>query len=475
MKRIFSLIVAATALLAMSPDATVAGPPTSFDPRTERALVLFNGMPKDVRAQLARTGVTHAAMFEHADAAAVVGPASAYRAIAAWHDVEAVYPDRPIQYANFQATRDTRVDRVRVGAKPLKSAYTGRGVTIAIMDSGIDTTHPDLDDRVVANVNFVPSEIFDPTTGKSVNRDPVESTIGVDLIGHGTSVASVATGTGEAAHGADDMRGVAPGAAIVSLSLGFTPDESTMAAAYEWMLDNRNDPRFPGGIRVVNNSIALKTEIPVVRRLIDEAIQTGIVVVAASGNEGNSNALVAWPGAYPEVIAVGATCKDADDWSQSGAFDWAGVPGVSAVPQCRDDRMWTGSNRGPSLDVVAPGVDVWSAWNPSVFGAAASGFAPTYRPPAPGAGNLEDETNNRRWYSWSIGTSMSAPHVAGVVALMLEANPCLTPTQVEQILHRTAKDLGTPGFDDASGYGRVDALNAVRAAERTRPHRCDKP
>lgn len=142
-----------------------------------------------------------------------------------------------------------------------------------------------------------------------------------------------------------------------------------------------------------------------------DAYNAGIVLIAASGNANQPN--LAWPAEFDEVIAVGAIDQSHQRWVEEG-----------------DDETF-GSNYGFGLELVAPGVDIKSV------------------------------SLGRYDYDEYTGTSMAAPFVAGVVALLLEMDPSLTPGEVRSILHNTALDLGEPGWDGYYGYGMVNAYHAV--------------
>jgi subtilisin len=153
------------------------------------------------------------------------------------------------------------------------------------------------------------------------------------------------------------------------------------------------------------------------------ATSNNVVVVAAAGNSGNTatGSTVNYPAKFECVIAVGATNVN--------------------------DVLATFSSTGPEVDVVAPGVSILS----------------DYKDVSPTDGRNCDTL-------YMSGTSMACPHVAGTAALMLSANPSLTPAQVQTILQGTAKDLGTVvGFDNYYGYGRIDASHAVTDALTTTP------
>ena len=200
---------------------------------------------------------------------------------------------------------------------------------------------------------------------------------------------------------------------------------STLLAAAEWMTDPDGNPATADQPSVINNSWTASNANdtwfrPMLRRWLD----LNIVPIFAAGNVGPNPGSVASPAGYPEAIAVGAL--DADD----------SVPGFSA--------------RGPI---------VWQ--NTDGLGPAAGTMLAKPDLAAPGVGITSSVGSGYLAYS---GTSMAAPHVAGVAALVRQANPSLSPQAVGDILRGTANDVGTPGVDPSSGYGRVDAMRAVGAA-----------
>lgn len=440
---------------------------TSLPPRLDpgaiqgpsaRAIVLFSHDVRDRDVErLATAGITHAAVFEAINSVAVLGSQNAYIEIARWPDVRRVQRDAPISFENYVARGDTRVDDVRAGKQPLKSAYTGEGVTVAVIDTGIDTTHPDMS-NVATTLNMEPSWFMDDITDGEYSRAYAERPIGTDAWGHGTHVAGIVGGTGEAGVGVDQS-GVAPHATLINCNTNTNYDtgsyldtysmESNALACYDWILAHRNDPRFPGGIRVVTNSWSLAVPSsnspgPLVL-MLRKVVASGISVVFAAGNDGPGDNTVSNPAdSVAEVITVGSICKS------------------NATKVCEPGGVAPTSSRGKEVDITAPGVDVWSTRPRGFLGFAIIGLE-GHRPgdPDPVATN-----RNLAWYMPGSGTSMAAPHVAGVVALMLEANPRLTPRQIQSILNRTATDKGAPGFDHDYGFGVVNALSAVRAAER---------
>jgi subtilisin family serine protease len=197
---------------------------------------------------------------------------------------------------------------------------------------------------------------------------------------------------------------------------------------------------------------SLLCEKPVLRKLLRKVTGKGVTVVLPAGPAFGGD--ITYPARYPELIAVKGACKDQDNWS---GF-------------CAPDRT-NGSSSSPFLDVVAPSFAVWTA------GLRHQGFNSTWSgpicevqfgescSPVPGQ-SQEDQDNNQLWYGPWFSHSGATAHVAGIAALMIDANSDLTHSDVQQILQSTARDLGPKGFDPSSGYGMADAFEAVKAAER---------
>ncbi len=164
------------------------------------------------------------------------------------------------------------------------------------------------------------------------------------------------------------------------------------------------------GVRVITISSGGPYDSPALHDAITYARNKGATVIAAAGNYGSESAF--YPASYTEVLAISGT-DSADAW-------------------------FSKSNYGLQIDVSAPATDIYSTFPPS------------------------------RYY-YASGTSMAAPHVAGVAALVLSRNPSLTVDQVEQILTASADDLGEPGWDPYFGYGRVNAYRAVQMAGESLP------
>jgi subtilisin family serine protease len=259
-------------------------------------------------------------------------------------------------------------------------------VTVAVIDSGVDASHPDLAGQVLPGADFITG-----TEGTSV-----------DPHGHGTHVAgTIAALTGNGI----GVAGAAPDARIL-------PVRVLGANGSGYMSDVANGIAYAAdhGAGVINLSISSTTQVGAVSNAVAYARSKGVVIVAAAGNARRSGSPTSFPAADTGVIAVAATTSD--------------------------DSVAAYSNRGGYVDVAAPGSDILSTY--------------------PG---------NR--YGRMSGTSMAAPHVAAVAAILKDAGHDITPDQVEQALTTSAVDLGEPGRDDDFGAGRIDAAAAL--ALRTPP------
>lgn len=333
----------------------------------------------------------------------------------------------------------------------------GGKVGVAYVDTGIDATHADLQlgKNVVQNVMFplaevplnFPSDFVPPVFLEDQLQSDVEG-------GHGTHGAGVTAGTGQAS--GTFYGGVAPGANLIGLVAGNDAGLSIFAIvqAYEYALANQ----FRYNIRVANNSFGTTMNdrpydpfdpINVATREMHDRF---ITVVFAAGNDGDAPGVINPLSVAPWVISVAAGEKQGlgtpAPFSSRGedngtGTDTAGQPADPlATPNLRPD-------------ITAPGVDIKST-----------------RSKGPGVTNLAGTALGQDrdippaflpFYTTSQGTSFAAPHVSGVVALMLEADPMLTPDDVVTLLRGTATPM-VPFEERVVGAGYVDAHNAVRAA-----------
>ncbi|BEL12332.1 hypothetical protein Q0Z83_105230 [Actinoplanes sichuanensis] len=269
--------------------------------------------------------------------------------------------------------------KIRVADAWQKS--TGSGVVVAVIDTGVDSTHPDLKGNVLSGYDAIANRV----------------TAGTDGNGHGTHVAgTIAAVTGNGV----GVSGVAPDVKILPVKVLSDSGSGTMSDTAEgivWAADH--------GAQVINMSLGSSSKVTAVSNAIAYARSKGVTVVAAAGNERASGSPTSYPGADAGVIAVAAT-------------DSA-------------DRVASYSNAGSYVDVAAPGSAIISTYKGS--------------------------------YASLNGTSMASPHVAAVAALLKGYQNALTPDQIEAALEKSAVDLGTKGFDNDFGNGRIDAVAALAA------------
>ncbi len=316
-----------------------------------------------------------------------------------------------------------------IGAPSAWDVTTGSpSVVVGVLDSGI-AAHPDLDPQRVAGYDFV-SDVGLAADGDGRDPDPTDPG-GTTLSDgshewHGTHVAGILGARGNDGYG---LTGVAPGCRIMPLRVtgqgGGTISDLSDAIRYAAGLDaTAHGPKLAAPLRVINVSLGTSQASTELQAACDAAEAAGTLICAASGNSGGA---VLYPAAYPSVLAVGAV---------DGRLVYASY-----------------SNKGPSLDCVAPGGNE----NRDVAG---DGFSDgvlstvldeTRVPAAPG------ETS----YS---GTSMAVPHVAGVAALVLSVDPSLTLAALRTTILSSCRDLDVVGVDDITGHGLVQAGEAVRLA-----------
>ena len=487
MKRLLALLVAGgltTASVGASAPAfgdsgcrapcvrvTVDG--SAVESRSGRFVVGFgDGLSKSLVARLASAGLRTVVPLRTIDAAIVEGPGPAIERVAAWSVTDYVEPDGRARFLNYQTSEQTGEGAAKAGRPPLPKGLTGEGVTVAVVDSGVDTNHPDVQDRVIDRLTFEATWAGDGVLGAE-ERDEIARNAPAPLTAgttHGLSVGGVLAGSGAAAQGGVDMEGVATGASIVDFVVCCTGIAITQAGqqegwgtdflmAYDYMIRHRDDPEYPGGIRIATNQWGFSAAEPYPRaatvEILQTAIDSGITVVFAAGNEGPAPDTVIEPQKLvDDVIDVGASCPALDGYDP-WANDGAGAP-------CGFGEMAVYSSRGPQIDLVAPVAGIWA---PKYVTAVGNGD--TAQPP-PGASDPAATANNRTWYGVFGGTSAAAPYVSGVAALMLEVNPELTPAEIETILQKSANDYGPRGWDTAWGWGEVDAFEAVKRALRAR-------
>ncbi len=443
------------AVIVTATQATSAGAKSQNDSKiSPQLLALARSQPKDdfavivraaVRASTGHKAERVAAAVKRSDGKvgrglSIVGGASAMLrgdkilALANDPDVDYISSDEVVT-ATFDpvdgAALASSPGILEVGAPEVwrQLGVTGKGIGVAILDSGI-APHPDLAGRIVASVDF--------THGGATLVPPA------DPGGHGTHVAGLVAGDGAASGGA--YAGVAPGANLIDVRVigaSGSTSVSRLIAGMQWVLAHRAEYN----IRVVNLSAggAATTSYrdDPLATAAEVLVFAGITVVVSAGNEGPKAMTITSPGTDPYVITVGGI----DD---------------NGTPTTGDDALASWSSRGVTPidglakpDLVAPGRKVVSLRSPG--------------------STLDQELPDRvvagldplaPAYFRLSGTSMAAPVVAGVVALVLERSPALTPAQVKGRLRGTATALPF-GSPETTGSGLVDAPAAVAASDRT--------
>lgn len=373
------------------------------------------------------------------------------QALAKDDDVASLYWNAPVRYMDAEANGLSGAAAATSWSGDYGRAipFSGAGVTVEINDSGIDATHMDLQfgDHVVQNTQGV------------TNLAAVDSMLPITYVegvpntdwgsGHGTHCAGIVGGTGARSNGL--YRGVAPGADLVGYGSGAVLLILDAVGGLDYAATNQFS--YDNPIRVVSNSWGTSGKfdpMDPVNIASYELHKRGIVTVFAAGNDGPGEDTHNPYAQAPWAISVGASEKDAVLTS----FSSRGKRGEMGTFTMSDGEQWTYFNE-PTI--VAPGVDIIStrdlagALPPLAAELDANTIDPAYLP----------------FYTTMSGTSMATPHVAGIVALMFEANPDLTPTQVKDIIERTATNM-TGRLPWEAGAGHINAYTAVAEAQGLR-------
>ena len=298
-----------------------------------------------------------------------------------------IYPNQEYEIAADVASPTFSLTK----SAPLQAApYTGKGVRVAVLDTGIDTEHPDL-----------------AVKGGTCTAEKCSAGVPYDdNFGHGTHVAGIIAGKKDGT----GIVGMAPNVELYAIKSMDSEGVGTTAQVTEgvkWAIQNN--------IQILNLSISISVYDRPLELMLQEAYKQGMVIVSAAGNEGGEAGTdtITYPGKFSSVIAVGALKND-----------------LSREPS---------SSVGPALEISAPGKDVFSSFPIEL--------------------DIWDE--KRDGYATLTGTSMAAPHVAGVLALYKEQHPSMSNVKLREILQSTAKDLGKAGRDESFGFGLAQYTKAV--------------
>ena len=473
--------------------------------RYVKALLVANSIDPNLsalRAAVIAAGGSVYMRYLSVSALSVMLPANAVDAIAARGDVQGISPNRLTARTASLLELATGTSKVRTGSGTSWSGLDGSGVGIAVLDSGIASGHASFLDktgatsRVARAVDFqkvgdakmmgvkdwtpgidVSASLYPGSPSmdayeKSIRSDAADK---ADLYGHGTHVASVAAARGN--YQSVDSTGIAPNANLYDVRVlddaGFG-QMSDVLAGIDWVIYHAKEYN----IRVMNLSLAAdSTETYLTDplcRAARSAVAAGITVVVAAGNYGQSNSgverfgSIGAPAIDPSVITVGS----------------ANTKGTAARS---DDTVNFFSSRGPTRgshvdaagirridnllkpDLVAPGNKIVGAlgtdkragngnWNH---------LASTYPALSAAYGNVKGQLKQQQLLDLS-GTSVAAPVVAGAVALMLQANPGLTPPLIKAMLQYSAQPIvGASFLQQGAGLLNVDGAVQLAKALRT--------
>lgn len=294
------------------------------------------------------------------------------------------------------------------------AGYTGKGIVVGVIDTGVDSDHPDLKDKVILRKDFTPD---------NDNRD---------YHGHGTHVSGTIAGGRESGKAI----GVAPDAKIIMAKVFNAQGGATLEGllkAMEWMLNPDGDPNTADAPRLVSNSWGSGSQFSYgFRNAVRAWKRFNIIPVFAAGNSGSMMFTVNAPGSYPFSFAVGAIDENLN--------------------------ITSFSSRGPTL--------WWKSWHPQFVtkpNIAAPGLN-VYSSISADSSYAKSQKIEGRWVTMS-GTSMATPHISGISALILQANPKLTEEEVQSILVSTTLDRGAKQMNNRFGNGIAQADKAVEKAK----------
>jgi serine protease AprX len=460
------ILFAAIALGGMIPGSgTTSGKAATvtIDPLLEKVMetaaepleiiVSFRGVETlgtDQQSLLTSLGIEQGILFNSLPIAGIIATKGQIEKLAQSEQVLSLYLNKELTYENDTSTDLTGVDSVRSSEEMRKLngglPVSGKGIGVVINDSGVDGTHKDIEygDHLVQNVLG------------STNLHAVDSLLPMTYVenvpntdtnsGHGTHVAGIVGGNGAMSGG--KYEGVAPGASLIGYGSGAALAMLDTIGGFDYALTHQ----YEYNIRVITNSWGDTSEAGLpfdslhpINIATKKLFDRGIITVFSAGNSGPGEKTIS--GNYkkaPWVITVAAGDKEGKlaDFSSRGERDKGGTVII-------DGEQWTWEDR-PT--VTSPGVDIISTRVISPVASLGATKDVLYIDPA-----------YLPYYTTMSGTSMAAPHVAGVVALMLDANPLLSPNEVKETVQSTATAM--PGYEAwEAGAGYVNAYGAVEKA-----------
>jgi serine protease AprX len=408
---------------------------TLSDDSNVDAVIVYHRLPTDADiTDLLALRVLGGTRYRALPMIAITATKTQIEAISRLAAVRSIYGNRTFNWNLEPAARDvTTVERVGRDSDLTRAnkglTVSGRGVTVAVLDTGVDGTHGDLAGRVIQNIKLADTQSLGPGFNYPMTAPSLPNTD--QAYGHGTFVAGVIAGNGQQSAG--KYAGVAPNANILGLSAG---DASLLfiLSGFDYLLANA----AAMNVRVVNCSFSANTVFDVndpVNIATKMLTDNDVNVVFSAGNTGPGADSLNPYSVAPWVISTGAT----DDQGRLANFSSRGEFGS---PLFRPT-------------IVSPGVNTVSL--------RASTAATVTTIDGLAANDQSLSATELPYYTTGSGTSFSAPQVAGTVALMLEMNPQLTPAQVRDILQRTATPL-PPYYSFEVGAGMLNAEAAVLEA-----------
>lgn len=467
MKRTFSILAV---LLVIMLAAAAAAPAAAQGASRSYLLVAQNKLPNNLESQVAALGGTVERTIPQIGVAVVSSANPDFQAQAAGiRGVQSALPNVSLQWIGpgqreaapefgnppNSGDDDERFDlqwgHDAVDAiEAWEAGFFGAGVRVAVLDDGIDSDHPDLAPNFNAGLStsFVPGQTYEYAVpgdvfshGTHVSGTIAAADNGLGTIGVAPQAELVMVKVLDSFTGSGTFEGVAAGivyaadidADIINMSLG-----AVVARSGYWDDMGTEDPE--DDVFVTAREVA--ELVNMLGRATQYAFQQGTTIIASAGNEANDGDhdadLLHLPSDMPHVLSISATAP----------IGWATDPGNIFL-----DNLASYSNYGQSaIDFAAPGGDFIYPGNEDCT--IAGLVRPCY------VFDFVFSTGSAGAYYWSAGTSMAAPHVSGVAALIIGANGGdMKPQHVEQALRASADDLGKPGNDDAYGMGRVNAGN----------------
>lgn len=393
-------------------------------------------------------GISQGVQFKSLPVIGLISTKVQIEALSEMPGVRSIFANRQMEFFNSDARQITGVADVQGTDFEARNGieFTGKNSSILIIDSGIDASHQDVffGDTVVENIQALTHASAISITGIT-DGFTLASQVNTDLnSGHGTHVAGTISGSGVMSQG--KYVGAAPDADLIGYGSGGGVLLLDTLGGFDYAINNVYS--FEKPIKIISNSWGSSGKyepLGPVSVATYKAHKLGIISVFAAGNSGSGEDTHNPYAQIPWGISVGAGEKD----GTLADFSSRGLKGESSEFTMPDGSLWTYTN---DITIVAPGVDIISTR--ALTNAAANG----------GDADVDAiETENLPFYTMISGTSMATPHVSGIIALMLEANPNLSNADIKRLLQETATNM--PGYEKWEvGAGYVNARSAVAAA-----------